>query len=376
MERKAQRFMEIADEMSAVIGRMNPGDRVMMADEIRAAYSVSVVTASRVLRELQLRGLIQSKPGVGSVVSSVKRQGFVICVVPPVELCHSPHFLLFHAGISMGCGADYQHYNVILVKEECLRRDVESLESRSSTVAGVIFFRYAEQYGRHAAFLRERHIPGVFFGSSAFGVGLDCDCGCFYSEEEIVGIALEHLLERGHRRIGCIYMEDVALDVSRHGFYRAFMKKHRLSWKPEYSFAAGKGLWFDLMMESAEGRRRLRHYLSGISALLMLHDGQAAVAIQHMAELGLRIPEDISMVSIDDRYLCDYLRPRLDSVSFDVYGNAVRCLEMLDRFKERGGKRCCTVVDVGLQIRDSVCYCAGEVVVAENETTEENGRDG
>jgi DNA-binding transcriptional regulator YhcF (GntR family) len=58
--------VEIADRIAA--GEIAPGERVPSTRQIIERYGVAMATASKVLTELRLQGLVRAEPGVGTVV--------------------------------------------------------------------------------------------------------------------------------------------------------------------------------------------------------------------------------------------------------------------------------------------------------------------
>ena len=90
---------------------------------------------------------------------------------------------------------------------------------------------------------------------------------------------------------------------------RAEMKRRRLS------FVAEESCW---NWEPDEGYRLARRMLrreKSIRALLCMNDRLAFGAYQAMAELGLRVPDDIALVSFDNDELASYLRPGLTTIA-------------------------------------------------------------
>ncbi len=87
------------------------------------------------------------------------------------------------------------------------------------------------------------------------------------------------------------------------------MKRRRLS------FVAEESCW---NWEPDEGYRLARRMLrreKSIRALLCMNDRLAFGAYQAMAELGLRVPDDIALVSFDNDELASYLRPGLTTIA-------------------------------------------------------------
>jgi len=81
------------------------------------------------------------------------------------------------------------------------------------------------------------------------------------------------------------------------------------------SFVAEKPIWLWEPEEGYEATRALLGEHDGIRALLCMNDRLAFGAYQALAELGLRVPQDISIVSFDNDELAAYLRPGLTTVA-------------------------------------------------------------
>lgn len=350
-----QKFLEIADDLAREIGSMRPGDKFPTANELTERYRITISTASKVIKELQSRGLIASKRGTGSIVSSQQQQEFILCILPDDLPQASVHWLLFQTGICFHCGMNYEYYSVIATPVSKIEQEVNSLKNRSQSIAGAVFFRDHAIFLNIVPKLKEMGINSVFYGSSAYRKYLeDYNC-CFYNEEEIIMRAMTHLYDNGHRNIGCIYDSTSSLDLFRHDFYLKYLEKKRLTYSPILSLDTNGEhyAWFDNVLQSHEKRRICREYLSNVTALLVLHDYLAVIIMQEISKLGFKIPEDISIVSIDNLQIGEIMRPRLDSIELAIYKNTALCLDLLER--TRHSTRTETVITpIYLEKRQSV----------------------
>jgi LacI family transcriptional regulator len=86
---------------------------------------------------------------------------------------------------------------------------------------------------------------------------------------------------------------------------------------------------------------RLARWLSGLPkpvGLLAVHDYRARVVMELCVRQGLRIPEDVAVLGVDnDPTTCDYCVPSLSSVSRDPFACGVTAARLLDRMM--GGER-------------------------------------
>lgn len=351
MRANQHKFMEIADRLAEKIALMQPGDRLPTADEIKKDHRITIATASRVIKELRQRGLIHSKPGAGSYVARVNKHEFIICVPPSIDMPYSEHWYLFHSSLCNTCNSVYDQYTILTTPGDQLEEQLESLKNRSLSVAGVIFFRDPELHRRFLPLLNQRRIKSVFFGSSIYEEEIDGP-GCYYDEDNVINLIFEHLRRNGHSRIGCIYDSQSRLDVMRHMRYRKLLSKSG-EVSDEWTLDTGglNAKWFDDVLTLPAKKQFFRHFLAGLSALIILHDNQAAIIMQIISHLGVTIPEDISVVSIDNLNLCELMRPRLDSVDLQIFQNAPGALDIIN------GKTTASIHGaMKLQIRDSVSF--------------------
>ncbi len=125
--------------------------------------------------------------------------------------------------------------------------------------------------------------------------------------------AFRHLYDLGHRRIGFLgYSES---DPCRQAAFPVLCRQYGLAprWftvpvRPENNpFASAVQ-----MARAVSGRR------GGVTALLCEDDEFAAGAIAGLGDLGLKIPQDVSVVGFDDLPLAAAVRPRLTTVGVKI----------------------------------------------------------
>lgn len=132
-------------------------------------------------------------------------------------------------------------------------------------------------------------------------------------DEELGGRAgTEELLRHGHRRIGFITnTDDVPATSGRLAGYRAALREAGIEFDPELVAAEESESW-----GGYAAARRLLDRPGPPTALFAYNDRMAMGAYRAAAELGLRIPEDLSIVGFDDQQLITRgLYPELTSLA-------------------------------------------------------------
>lgn len=122
--------------------------------------------------------------------------------------------------------------------------------------------------------------------------------------------AVNYLASLGHRRIAFVGGEDgVGITSARLRAYQDALAALRLPGERELVRLSD--------YYTPDGYRAARELLaSGTSftALLAMNDNVALGAYRALADAGLRVPQDVSVISCDQFYSADYLVPRLTSV--------------------------------------------------------------
>lgn len=120
----------------------------------------------------------------------------------------------------------------------------------------------------------------------------------------------KHLIELGHQRIG--YVGGIPARSSsalREEGYRQALAEAGISCDPELCLEGNY-----LTDSGLECARKLLQHPDRPTALAMANDMMALGAYQAAAELGLRIPDDVSITGIDDNYFVAHISPPLTTV--------------------------------------------------------------
>jgi len=150
--------------------------------------------------------------------------------------------------------------------------------------------------------LLQRGIPTVAVDREIPGVEIDCVVADNYGGSRA---ATEHLLQLGHRRIGCIVRASALSNASeRIRGYQTAMRQAGLEANPDLLVATGHGY--------EDGRKAMAQLLGADSrptAVVAYADILAIGAIRAVRDVGLRVPEDVSVVGFDDIPPSAFLHP-------------------------------------------------------------------
>lgn len=165
----------------------------------------------------------------------------------------------------------------------------------------------------HLKVLTENNIPLVIFDRDCEGIEVD---KVFVDEYKGAFQAVEHLIKSGCRRIAHIAGPDT-LSTAKHRLraYKDALTLHQLPVRSEYiveskGFAPEHGI---------EPTKQLLALSNPPDAIFTINDGVAIGAMFVIKEVGISIPEDISIIGFDDDPHSSYFRPSLSTVWQPTY---------------------------------------------------------
>ncbi|UVJ39798.1 LacI family DNA-binding transcriptional regulator [Arthrobacter sp. CJ23] len=159
-------------------------------------------------------------------------------------------------------------------------------------------------------------------------------------------LAVQHLLDLGHTSIAHVSGTLDWLDAAA----RAEGWRHTLEGAGLQDAVLIRGDW------SAESGYRAGLELAAtghVTALFAANDQMALGALRAFSELGLRVPEDISVVGFDDQAEAGYFVPPLTTVNQGFTELGTRCIRMLLSDMAHGRSGAASVLNPQLMVRDS-----------------------
>lgn len=300
------KYREILEKVQGDIasGRYRPGQRLPSEAELVRRHSASRMTVFRAMRELQTMGIITRRVGSGTFVSQVSTSGHYVFGLLIPELGQTEIFEIICKGMMEAPQAT--HHSL--------------LWGNSGAGSGTEKEEIAEQLCHH--YIAQK-VSGVFFAPVEFSPGryqanhrivanldraripvilLDRCLEPFpqRSNYDLVGIdnrrtaylATEHLINAGAKRIAFFARPQSAptVDARIAGYQEAI---HTLSPQSRRDLVA---------IGDASDRKFVKAFLkkNRIDGLLCANDLTAGTLMHTLLSLGVRIPQDIRMVGIDD----------------------------------------------------------------------------
>jgi LacI family transcriptional regulator len=135
-----------------------------------------------------------------------------------------------------------------------------------------------------------------------------------FEQEQLARIAVEHLIELGHKHIACITNPLGGQTGERRlQSFRESLSKHGLVFNEKLVFDGSSMLngGYDAIQRLLDSREKF-------TAILACNDDMAIGAIRALHEHGKSVPRDISVVGIDDEPISRYSIPSLTTVSLPI----------------------------------------------------------
>ncbi|MGC8783279.1 MAG: LacI family DNA-binding transcriptional regulator [Armatimonadota bacterium] len=250
-----------------------------------------------------------------------------IAVVPPMvtrNMLRSPYI---HATLSSIADAVGEHgYDILLHTSAAPMDDAELVQSLLSGKVDGILLIAPLSTSQAPQELRQRDVPCVVVSARVEGLPSVC-------ADNTAGIfaAMDWLYAHGHRRFGFIGGPPAFYDARQRLLaFRRYLEEHHLPLRSEW-IAEG-----DFTARGAMNAARAMLALpERPTAILAANDETAAGILQVAQELGLRVPNDVSVVGFDDTPFAQVLSPRLSTIRQPLERMATEAVNMLVAWIER-----------------------------------------
>lgn len=159
-------------------------------------------------------------------------------------------------------------------------------------------------------------VPCVMVTNSADGLGYTNLGSVSTNDTQAAQFAVQHLIALGHRKIAVLggEMDRSQAALSRYvGAQYAFFDNN-VPFDPSLSYQQGK---FSIE-EGYSGMMQLLDRIPDLEAVFVMADVMAIGALRAIEDRGLRVPEDISLISFDGISLVRYTVPRIATVCQDL----------------------------------------------------------
>lgn len=325
------KFWEI--DSNFVMKKPTQADVARLANVSRATVSFVVNskdTKSVPISEETRKRVLNAVDTLGYVVNAgaqALRSGDTKTIGVMLPIYENPFFWEILNGISLE--ANESGYKVLLANsalddEQASQTVSELAEQR---VDGLIFMIEFESLpGQIMEQLRNTTHPIVEISSSFSEFDL-----IQQGYGEATKALIAHLVEQGHRRIGFVYgVHKPEQGLDRLDAYRQTLKEMNMPLDENLILQCGPS-----MQDGYEAAHHLLQQSNRPTALIGLNDLLGMAIIRAATDLGLKIPEDLSVAGFDDIPFSSFVVPRLTTIASNPEQNGRDAVQLLlKRLKE------------------------------------------
>lgn len=297
--------MELVDwiQEQVALGNFKPGDKLHSENELKEMFHMSRQTVRHAIGILEEEGVLIRKQGSGTYINELrqnisKKRTRILVVTTYVDGYIFPRTIqgiqsvLSENGYSVEMAFTNNHVKLEkMILEEALEKDEIAgaiIETTKSGIPNPNMDLYRE-------FLK-RKIPLIFIN-------------CYYPALPVPHVSLndkmagkkatEHLLEMGHRKIGGIFKLDDLQGHLRYTGYQEAMKNAGIEIDNSHI------VWIDTvsLQNLEECKAMILGRFADCSGVVCYNDQMAFELVKILNSEGIRVPEDVSLVSIDNSEL-------------------------------------------------------------------------
>ncbi len=326
---RAAKYQQITDWIHNRIaaGELSGGDRLESENEISALFGISRQTVRHALGNLEQEGILTRVQGSGTYVKGGVAAGgpgplsqTVTIISTYVDGYIFPRILqaMVKTLEKSGYSAKIMFTNNHIETERRFLERLLAEGSRDPLIVEPVMSALPNPNLVYYRRLQSAGIPILFFHSYYPELSIP---HVSMNDVQVGRIAAEYLLAQGHTRIGGIFKADDGQGRRRYaGFVEAMrvagaaVREERISWIDTQE-----------MRDSLQLSPRILKRLAQCSACICYNDELAHIVTGLCEEQGIRIPEDLSLISVDNSELARLNAVPLTSVAhpLEVLGEKV-----------------------------------------------------
>jgi DNA-binding LacI/PurR family transcriptional regulator len=277
--------------------------------------------------ELQKRGIVYSRVGSGSFVAPRSRRHTILIVSElEISLAKEDMESIQFLGYSLlRCNRKHADYTVSAIDYAEMEQVIDTIEVRFPNLKGVIFVRRGERVIPLMEILTKKGIAAAFWGSSTYMPKLKDMNHLVYDEKKIIYSIMDYFLSKGRQKIGMVYNESFVVALERFKQYRNFLKQHGLKYNKDWTLGLEEHPYKTEIADAFTTRK----FLMNLDAIVCADDAIAKAIIERAVELGFKVPEELSVIGINDVSFCKHVSPSISSVAIRISEDASNITDLL-----------------------------------------------
>ncbi len=317
-ESATPKYIQLKNHLKACIksGELKHGEKIHSENALSKSFEISRHTVRQAIGSLESEGWLYRVQGSGTFVSRFMGQQRQKSNIIGVITTYLDDYIF--PGIIKGIDnvLTQEGYNIVLghtdnkVEKEaaCISNmmgksiDGFIIETTKSAIPNPNHDFYEDMDRRGIPYI---FINGYYSGHESSYVIVDDELGGY--------TAARHLLDLGHNKIGGIFKID---DIQGHRRYQGVLKAHR---ELGLSISEDSIVWFTTEdvenMFCGDGNKHFLRRLEGCTGLICYNDQIAIKVLDVFRDKGIKVPEDMSVVSFDDSELASAAEIKLTTIA-------------------------------------------------------------
>ncbi len=280
-------------------GVLKPGEKIPSENELCAKFDLSRQTIRHAIAQMAEDGLLESRRGSGTYVADQRAEDGERSVVAVITTYVDDYIFpstikgIESALSEKGYSMQLSFTNNTVGKEKQILQDLVD----RNDVAGIIMEPVKsalpnpnmDLYRK----LQAKKVKILFINT--FYPELDMP-HVSLNDSECAYRAVNALINDGHREIGCVLKLD---DGQGHERYRGYM---RAITEAGLAFSYDRVNWVDTidLKRGKSSFAKVKERLGGCTAVFCYNDQVASMMIEMLTDSGIRVPEDMSVIGMDD----------------------------------------------------------------------------
>jgi DNA-binding LacI/PurR family transcriptional regulator len=313
-----------------VRGELRPGDRLPTFTELRARHGIALSTIEKVISALEKENLVERRQGSGTYVKRPIEKltgniGFI--GGEQYKAPKTPFYQHLMGAMQQAASQERRHLLHLGSSDDW---DLSHCEKVDALVLCNI------EDTRSILQELPPHLPRVSVLTMVDGVtsvGVD--------DYRAAQIAVRHLLENGHQRIACLMERLPSESRRRYNGYRDALLEAGIEADPNW-VRLTDSLDREEIKVTAQpyrewARRQMVEWLhdgwqeAGCTAIVVQNEVAAIGVLQIFQKEGIKVPEQISIITFDGTELCDLVSPHLCAVELPLAQIGTKAIELLNR---------------------------------------------
>lgn len=349
-------------------GRWPNASRIPSENELTTHLNISRSTVRLGLQQAELEGLIERIAGRGTFVaykpSTERRSRLIAFLTGGID---AENQLVMLNGAEQEARA--HGFQIVFITAKDQDEELQILERViEDNIAGVLMWPNGlSARSSSDIVVRYRNIPVPIVLMDRQIGGFECDC---VTSDNYTGACalMRHLTRLGHKHI--IFLSHDVVEIStvmeRYRAYCEVMEEAGYPtvepWfigQPGVEISASYAMQSSFNKNSREIRQIIEYFTAALprpTAIFALNDWLALLAIQAMKQLGLRVPDAVSVTGFDDIELAVHLEVPLTTAAQDPFRIGKRAAQLLlDRIENNVQSARIEYIPTELRIRSSTC---------------------